>query len=229
MAELVTLCLAARKESSVGTQVCSPDPEVLAHQLGALTAVEGGTVLVARSDQRVVGLLLGRVVGPNPFTDEANLAVEVLYVGAEHRRRGVGHALMVGALDVAAASGAEHIYATPLPGARGMQRFFVQLGFAPAAAHRVVSTSALQRRLAADLGVTRRGSARGLEGLIARRRQSRLDSTRSGGEPPRPGTVDLAIGAEEDGIGQAGRSSISRQVRRAVQTRRDAESSTTIS
>lgn len=219
MDDLVRLCLAAREESSVGSQVCSSDAATLAQQLGALTAAPGGTVLVARSEGVVVGLLLARLLGPNPFTDDVSLGVEVLYVAARHRRRGVGHALMVGAADVAAAAGAEHVYAAPIPGARGMQRFFVQLGFAPAAAHRVTSTSALQRRLALDSAVTRRPGPRGLDDLIARRRQSRAGAL-AADELPRTARVQTL---------QPARLSISRQVKRAVQTRRDAESSTTIS
>lgn len=210
--DLVDLCLTARDESSVGPQVCTADRHALAQQLGALTAAPGGTVLVARTEGATVGLLLGRLVGPNPFTDEVSLAVEALYVAPEHRRRGTGRALMVGATEVAAAAGAGHVYAAPIPGARGMQRFFVQLGFLPAAAHRVTSIAALQRRLAGE-GPARRSGPRGLEDLIARRRLVRLES---------------AAAAEPDA--QAGRrSSISKHVRRAVQTRRDPESSTTIS
>lgn len=212
----VGLCLAAREESVVGPQVCSQDPATLAQQLGALTAVPGGLLTVALSDGEVVGLLLGRVLGPNPFTDEVNLAVEALYVEARHRRRGVGHALMLDAADRAAEAGAERVYAAPIPGARGMQRFFVQLGFAPAAAHRVTSTSALQRRLAADGLVTRRSGPRGLEDLIARRRQSR-------------GVTGENLVVPLDRVPQASRLSISKHVKRAVQTRRDPESSTTIS
>lgn len=222
MADLVALCLTARQESSVGPQVCTADAETLAHQLGALTAAPGGTVLVAHSDGTPVGLLLGRLLGPNPFTDEASLAVEAVYVDPRHRRRGVGHALMVGAAELAEQAGAEHVYAAPIPGARGMQRFFVQLGFAPAAAHRVTSTASLLRRLSQDTGVTRRPGPRGLEDLIARRRQSRAAGA----------SASAAAKAGLQGVEDAQpalRSSITTHVRRAVQTRRDIESSTTIS
>lgn len=215
---LVDLCLSARAESSVGSQVCTGEAVDLAHQIGALATAPGGTVLVGTMDGEPVGLLLGRVVGPNPFTDETSLAVESLYVDPAHRRRGVGHALMAGAAERAVEVGAEHVYAAPIPGARGMQRFFVQLGFAPAAAHRVTSTAALQRRLAQDVvGAGRRSASRGLEDLIARRRQSRAAT----GEVPVVVVGDLAD--------QSARRSISMQVRRAVQTRLEVESSTTIS
>lgn len=210
--DLVSLCLAARREASVGSQVCAPEPAVLAQQLGTLAAAPGGVVLVARSEEAAVGLLLGRVVGPSPFTDDVSLTVDALYVARDHRRRGVGHQLMQLAADVAAQAGAGHVYAHPVPGARGMQRFFVQLGFTPAAAYRVCTTAALQRRLAGE-PVGRRTSARGLEELIARRRRSRT------------GGVAEALEVAP----QAERRSMSMQVRRAVQTRREAASRTTIS
>lgn len=218
---LVDLCLTAREESSVGSQVCSGDRHALAQQLGALTAAPGGTVLVGLADGVPVGLLLGRLLGPNPFTDEVSLAVEALYVAPGHRRRGAGRALMVGATEVAAAGGAEHVYAAPIPGARGMQRFFVQLGFAPAAAHRVTTIAALQRRLSGDGAGPRRAGARGLEDLIARRRQARAST----GEIPVVPADDAGAPAEPQGR----RASITKHVRRAVQTRREVESSITIS
>ncbi len=211
--DLVSLCLAARREGAVGPQVCTPEPAVLAQQLGTLAAAPGGVLLVARSEGAAVGMLLGRVVGPSPFTDDVSLTVDALYVARDHRRRGVGHDLVRVAADVAAQAGAAHVYASPLPGARGMQRFFVQLGFTPAAAYRVCTIAALQRRLAGE-PVGRRSTARSLDDLIARRRRSRL-------------------GADDGDVaqvgGQDGRRSMSMQVRRAVQTRRDPASTTTIS
>ena len=226
---VVELCLCARDEASHGSQVCSPDSGALAQQIGALTAAPGGTVLVAEAEGEVVGLLLARLVGPNLFTDEVSLAVEALYVRSGHRRRGVGHALMRGATDLAAEAGAGHVYAAPIPGARGMQRFFVQLGFAPAAHHRVASTSALQRRLSHDVAPVRRQGPRNLEDLIARRRQSRA-AVPALLRDPQPAPVGAAEELEDGDPSQAGvRSSISKHVRRAVHTRREPESWTSIS
>lgn len=217
--DLVSLCLTARAEASVGPQVCSPQRDVLAHQLGTLAAAPGGVLLVARRDEVAVGLLVARVVGPNPFTDDVSLTVEAVYVLPAERRRGVGRRLMLVATDVAAQGGAGHVYASPVPGARGMHRFLVQLGFAPAASYRVSTTSALQRRLVGE-PAGRRAAGRGLEDLIARRRRSRLAD---GGAHAGP----TAAGGPGDG--QEGRSPMSMHVSRAVQTRRDASSTTTIS
>lgn len=214
--QLVGLCLAARAESTISSQVCSADPATLAAQLGTLAAAPGGVVLVAVEDSGVVGMLLARCLGPNLFTDEVSLAVEAVYVRATHRRRGAGHSLMLEAANVAERAGAPTVYAAPIPGARGMHRFFVQLGFTPAATHRVTSTAALQRRLSQD-SVPRRLAARGLEDLIARRRRSRAEDV----DPV------VTVPAQDDQSGR--RSVISRHVRRAVQIRREPESSTTIS
>lgn len=209
---LVEVCLTARREAWSGPQVCSPDGVTVRHQLGALASLPGATVLVARLEGAVVGLLLGRAVGPSLFTDQVAFAVEALYVDPRRRRRGVGHALMQVAVDIAIAAGAEQFFAAPIPGARGMQRFFVRLGFTPAAAHRVTSTAALHRRLNAD-GAVRRPGSRGRDELIARRRQARLD------------TGELPVAPAQEAL----RGVISRHVSRAVLTRRAISSSTTIS
>lgn len=237
---LVGLCLAARAESTVGAQLCSADGDRLRDQLGTLLALPGGQVLVGLLDGAVVGLLLGRVVGPSPFTEDVSLHVEALYVGAEARRRGLGHALLAGALILAEEADATQVYAVHLPGARGVQRFFARLGFAPAAAHRVVATHTLQRRLAGDPVRARAGrrGARGLEDLIARRRQVRQE-TETGPvdlreiQAPLPADAARAAAAgraaSQPSSQASGRASISKHVRRAVASRLDSESTSTIS
>ncbi|WP_421741577.1 GNAT family N-acetyltransferase [Cellulomonas sp.] len=207
----------------MGSQLCTDDADRLRDQLGALLAVPGGRVLLALLDDDPAGLLLARVVGPGPFTDVVSLDIEAVYVLPAARRRGLGHALLVGATTVAEEAGATELYSSPLPGSRGMQRFLARLGFAPAASHRVVTAAALQRKLAHDqghvgaAGAARRSGPRGLEDLIARRRQARA-ARQPVEEPVQPAR---ASGADQ------GRASISMQVSRAVQTSRPPSSSTT--
>ena len=219
---LVDLCLEARAESTVGAQLCSSDGDSLRHQLGALLAAPGGLALVGIVDGEPAGLLLARLVGPSVFSDTVSLTLEAVYVEPLVRRRGLGRALLVGAVDVADKGGATDVYASPLPGARGMLRFFARLGFAPAAAHRVVSTASLQRRLAGEpgIGVGRRRSAHTIEDLIMRRRQVQAAS--------RADPAEARTGRQSDAV-QAQGSAISMQVNRAVAIRRASESSTTIS
>lgn len=226
--DLVDVCLAARREAAVGAQLCTDDADRLRDQLGALRAAPGGLVLVASIDGTASGLLLARVVGPGPFTDVVSMSIEAVYVLPDARRRGLGHALLAAAVAHADQLGATEMYASPLPGSRGMQRFLARLGFAPAAAYRVVTTSALQRRLAHDHaaatmpGAPRRATSRGLEDLIARRRQGRLRETAVVGPVPSMPTPRVDAAAQP-------RASISMQVTRAVQSRRPSASSTTTS
>ena len=87
----------------------------------------------------------------------------------------------------------------PVPGSRGVQRFLARMGFAPAAAHRVVQTSALLRKLGPE-GSLRR-PPRALEDLIARRRKARIET--------QSGPVDLrelrACLSEESGPARSAR------------------------
>ena len=224
LTDLAALCLEARGESAVGAQLCTDDGRRLRNQLGTLLAAPGGQVLVGLLDDEPAGLLLASVVGPSPFTDEVSLNLEAIYVAPHARRRGLGRALLARALDVATQSGVHEVYAAPLPGSRGMQRFLARVGFAPAAAHRVASAQALQRRLSGEQApgaAARRGAPKGIEDLIARRRRVRSAARAeavAARETPH-------ISAADQGRG----SSISMQVSRAVQSRTESGSTTTIS
>lgn len=208
--DLVDLCLQARAEAAVGRQLCSDDRDRLRRHLAVLASMEDGAVLVGTCDGRTAGLALCRVLGPGPLTDAPVLALDAVYVSPQSRRRGLGHAMMQAAAEVADEAGADEVYAAPLPGSRGMQRFLARLGFAPAAAHRAVSTAALHRRLALDVPASRRHAARGIEDLVERRRRAR------------------ARAAAEDDARQSG-ASRSMQVSLAVHSRRPSSSSTTTS
>lgn len=211
--ELVDLCLQARAESGVGRQLCSDDRERLRDQLSALGSVRDGVVLVATCDGEAAGLALCRLMGPGLLSDASVLSLDAVYVRPQSRRRGLGHAMLQAAAELADATGASDVCAAPLPGSRGMQRFLARLGFAPAAAHRVVSTSALHRRLALDAPApTRRAGARGLEDLIERRRRARAHAA-----------------GDDDGVARQAGASMSMQVSRAVHNRRPSSSSTTTS
>lgn len=178
LAEAAEVCAVGRAESFAGSQLCAASTETIRDQLGVLLSVPGGHVLVALVDGSIVGIVLARTIGPNGFLDKRVLYLESLYVVPDARRHGVGHALIAGTAELAVAERAVEVYAVPIPGARGVQRFLARIGFAPAATHRYVSTAVLQRRLAAEhhpsSGQRRQGRA-GLEELIARRRRSRSE------------------------------------------------------
>ncbi|WP_318241223.1 GNAT family N-acetyltransferase [Cellulomonas avistercoris] len=197
----------------MGRQLCSDDRDRLREHLSVLAAAPDGLTLVATCDGEPAGLVLGRLLGPGLLSDTVVLSLDAVYVRPQLRRRGLGHAMLQAVAETAEATGVTDVYAAPLPGSRGMQRFLARLGFAPAAAHRVVSTGALLRRLALDLPApsARRGGTRGLEDLIERRRRARA----------------RALG--EETLARQGTASMSMQVRRAVHNRRPSSSSTTTS
>lgn len=224
---LVDLSLAARAESVVGAQLCTDDAVRLRHQIGALLVERGSFGLVGMLDDEVCGLVLARIIGPSLFTDDVAMSIEAVFVAEWARRRGVGHALLGGVLDQAQRVGATDVLAVPLPGARGILRFLSRLGFAPAAAHRVVRTEVLHRRLVADTPAAarrtdrRNGGGLGIDDLIARRRRARAARTTDAAR-------EAVVRAGTD-VGQSGGASMSMQVSRAVQTRRPSASSTTTS
>lgn len=210
---LVALVLTARQEAGVGSQLCTDDAARLHDQLGTLLGVPGGRILLAQLDGEPAGLMLARIVGPGPFTDVVAMDIEAVYVQPDARRRGLGRAMLIAAVTMAEEAGVTELYSSPLPGARGMQRFLARIGFAPAASHRAVSTAVLQRRLAQDHAP---GTTRRLEDLIARRRQ-----VREARQTPDEAPTAAAKAADQS------RASITMQVNRAVQSKRPPSSSTT--
>jgi hypothetical protein len=71
-----------------------------------------------------------------------------LVVAEGQRRRGVGRALLSGAVTWAEEVGADEIVASVLPSLREANRFYARLGFAPLVMRRVVPVSTLRRNLA---------------------------------------------------------------------------------
>lgn len=189
---LARLSVSARHEAGTGVQLCVSDEERLTRQLATLTGLPGGRIKVAVIEGQPVGFMLVRIIEPSLFSDVTSVYIEALYVSQDFRRRGVGHALLTAAGDLAASVGALDVYSVPLPGSRGVQRFLARLGFAPAASHRVVTTAVLQRKLAAESAGRRQ--VRGIEDLIARRRRARIE-TNSGPLDLRAFQASLATGA----------------------------------
>lgn len=155
--ELAALCLTARDEAALGAHICVADQAGLRQQLCTYAELPGTRIFVAYLDGSIVGFSLTRDIMPGQFLTNSMLYVELIYVDEGARRRGVGHQLMSKIAQTAHDNGAHDIYALPLPGSRGMQRFYARLGFAPAAAHRVVTTQALLRHLATETKRPRRG------------------------------------------------------------------------
>jgi GNAT superfamily N-acetyltransferase len=145
-----------------------------AHAEGVLTgqltvAAAGFGRLLADPAHRVVLAVLPGVAGPNGAAgDEVavglavlgvdplsvvlgvpQVTVDNLVVHREHRRRGVGAALLAAAADYAAQAGADHVVAAVGGTEAERLRFLARMGFAPLATRRIVPRETLTRSLVA--------------------------------------------------------------------------------
>lgn len=104
---------------------------------------------VARMDGEPVGYA---IASENPFglSPQAELAIEQLWVGPDARRHGVAKSLLAAVLSTAERSGCEVVVSNVPTASRDANRFFARLGFASVITRRVVSTSALRRKLAPE-------------------------------------------------------------------------------
>jgi GNAT superfamily N-acetyltransferase len=121
----------------------------LPDRLAALLSRPDRTVLVAVDDDcdRVVGMVVAcddeaGVILPIPV-----LRASKLLVAPDHRRRGIGRALLAAVVHLADERGVDHIVAASLPGSRDANRYLARLGFQPLTTARIASTSSLRRAL----------------------------------------------------------------------------------
>lgn len=131
-----------------------------------LAVLPGGTTSSGETDgEQVVGLA---VLGVDPLSvvlGVPQVTVDNFVVHRDHRRRGVGAALLAAAADHAERCGAGHVVAAVGHEAE-RQRFFARMGFAPLHARRIVPRENLVRALVgwqrgtAAIPLPRRGRAR---------------------------------------------------------------------
>ncbi len=143
--------------------------QVLTGQTPGAAAAAGFRRLLASSDHRVV---LAVLPGPNATAGGAagevavglailgtdplaallgtpQVTVDNLVVHRDHRRRGVGTAMLAAAAAYAQESGAQHVVAAVGGQEAERQRFFAHLGFAPLTTRRIVALESLTRSLSA--------------------------------------------------------------------------------
>lgn len=122
--------------------------EHLAARFAEIISTAERELLVAVDDAgALVGLLAARRDDVGAIDLMPVLHVTHLMVAADHRRRGVGRALLAGAVHVAEESGADHLVATPVSSSREGNRYLARLGFAPLVTARIAPTSGLRRTL----------------------------------------------------------------------------------
>ena len=120
-------------------------PERLAHMLSGTDR----DVLVAIDDGGgdVVGMIVITDDSVGEVTQIPVLNVTHLVVSPQHRRRGVGRALLAATVHLADQRQVENIVATAVTGSREANRYLARLGFAPLVVRRIAPTSVLRRSL----------------------------------------------------------------------------------
>jgi GNAT superfamily N-acetyltransferase len=120
---------------------------------GRLLADPGHRVVLAvlpADDDGEAGVGLA-VLGLDPLSlvlGTPQVTVDTFVVHREHRRSGVGAALLAAAVAYAAENGASYVVAAVAPDA-DRQRFFARMGFAPLTTRRIASVHTLGRSLSA--------------------------------------------------------------------------------
>jgi GNAT superfamily N-acetyltransferase len=132
-----------------GRALLDPDLTHVQQRLDEILDEGARTLLVAVDDASgaIVGLLVARLSEIGAIDLTAVLHVTHLLVAPSHRRKGIGRALLAGAVHVAEERGVERVVASAGAGSREANRYLSRLGFAPLVVHRVASTAVLRRSL----------------------------------------------------------------------------------
>jgi len=152
------------------------DAEQIGARLRSVLAEPDRALLVAVDDTpehagRIVGVLVARTDDIGVVEATPVLHVLHLVVAPGQRRRGVGRALLCGAVHLAEERGVERVLATVASSSREGNRYLARLGFAPLVVNRVASTSVLRRAL---------GMSDGPERMAVLRRARLIRAQRSG-------------------------------------------------
>jgi GNAT superfamily N-acetyltransferase len=105
-------------------------------------------IVVAENEAGVVGMAILSDTFIGQLMEMPAVQLTHLVVAEGQRRRGVGRALLSGAVTWAEEVGADEIVASVLPSLREANRFYARLGFAPLVMRRVVPVATLRRNLA---------------------------------------------------------------------------------
>jgi GNAT superfamily N-acetyltransferase len=132
-----------------GKPLADPAAEHLATRFAEILTEGLRYLLVAIDDasHAIVGLLVAKPDEVGAIEVTPVLHVTHLLVCPKHRRRGVGRALLAGAVHLADEMGVDRVLGTASSGSREANRYLARLGFAPLVVHRIASTAALRRGL----------------------------------------------------------------------------------
>lgn len=104
-------------------------------------------VAVQEHSEVVVGFAVMIEEHVGVLTPTPTLYISRLLVAPSFRRRGVGRALLTGAVRHAEDYGIDHVVVGAQSGAKDAQRYLARLGFAPLVVRRVASVQTLRRSL----------------------------------------------------------------------------------
>jgi GNAT superfamily N-acetyltransferase len=144
---------------ATASSVSSASSEVLARvstalQESAAATASGGQptyrLLVATVDDEVVGFASLSVVAHGLLTDSAAVVIDAVHVTDEHRKRGIGTALLREAVVLADEVGAGDVVVNTPTRGRDVNRFYARQGFAPLVVRRSASVPALRRKLGVE-------------------------------------------------------------------------------
>lgn len=144
-------------------------------------------IVVAEIGDQVVGAMLIQLRTLSPVNLEPTVFVHNLYVDPDHRRHGVGIALMDAAVCFAEDNDTEHVVTLSPANSRDANRFMARLAFGSQAMVRIAATPAVRARISAarpklpSVVATRnpRSNARLTQVLAARRSMRRQQARRT--------------------------------------------------
>jgi GNAT superfamily N-acetyltransferase len=144
--------LRAVRRDGVASRTCKdPSPAVVSSaedRMREVLASPKCRIVVAENEAGVVGMAILSDTFIGQLMEMPAVQLTHLVVADGHRRRGVGRALLSGAVTWAEEVGADEIVASVLPSLREANRFYARLGFAPLVMRRVVPVATLRRNLA---------------------------------------------------------------------------------
>lgn len=139
--------------------------------------VPGQRLVVAEYDGELAGAVHLCVTTLSPLNLEPTVQAISPHVFPQHRRRGVGRALMDAAVAYAEEVGVGHVTTAAASGSRDANRFMARLGLGPQAVLRVATTHAVRAKLTAQRPPVQRNGGRQLTQVLAARRSMRKSQT----------------------------------------------------
>jgi GNAT superfamily N-acetyltransferase len=137
-----------QRNTDAGTRLAEPSVDSAERSIGHLALDPGQRLLLAELDHQVVGVAHLMRTPVSPLHEETTVRVGHMLVDCEHRRRGIGRALLAEAVAWADEKQSQHLLVVVSAAAREANRFLARLGLASVATVRAARVGALQERLA---------------------------------------------------------------------------------